>query len=202
MFGETTAAAEHQPLALISLLRARSSLAISRRAIRSAVLLLDRRLRAGIAGLVSHPFLLLSAAEFTAQLLSQSCPYRPNLPPHVEFTPLHPPGLDFRTGGGEFAASRWYPGSKKRYALADALLVAKDVCAPESTEECSGIVTPDEVVLEDGHLFGLEGVEDDEKEELFVLASEGATAEELPEKFKALEQDVEGVPARLMMMRR
>ncbi|KAF2249555.1 hypothetical protein BU26DRAFT_565196 [Trematosphaeria pertusa] len=103
--------------------------------------------------------------------------------------------LDIPAGTGEFSGTRWYPPGlflKRSPATS---------CAPTSTEECTGLATPDLVVLNDGHAFGLTGVDDATTEVLYAFAANGSTVADLPESVAGLEVDGEGVEARVRMMR-
>jgi hypothetical protein len=99
-----------------------------------------------------------------------------------------PAGMSINPALGTYAAARWYPPG---------LIKRSETCSPESTEECTGFVTPDTIVTNDGRSFNLEGVDDATKTEFYELAASG---KEVPKKFASLEQDVEGIAERVKKM--
>ncbi|KAF2200187.1 hypothetical protein GQ43DRAFT_472929 [Delitschia confertaspora ATCC 74209] len=97
-------------------------------------------------------------------------------------------GLDLDPIIGRFAASRWYPARpvEKRYARA---------CAPTITEKCESAVMPNRVVLDDGDLFELEGLDEETNRELIAFALNGATVGEVPDRFAEFKRNrVKGEP--------
>jgi hypothetical protein len=54
--------------------------------------------------------------------------------------------------------------------------------------------------LIDGHKFGLEGIDEATKKELYEFTFNGSTIEHLPQRLATLEKDKEGVAQRLRTM--
>jgi hypothetical protein len=84
-------------------------------------------------------------------------------------------------GAGTFAGTAWFPPAQKR----------------ESKVKCTGSTMINRVVLNDGHQFGLEGLDEAAKAEWFSFLTNGSTTADLPDSFAALEQEKEGVVERL-----
>ncbi|PSN63041.1 hypothetical protein BS50DRAFT_591254 [Corynespora cassiicola Philippines] len=82
---------------------------------------------------------------------------------------------------GQYAGTSWAGANLKR---------------DEVMEPCTERALPTAVVLNDGHLYNTEGMEQEELEVLMDLAVEGTESGDLPEFYAKFEGDVEGVERR------
>ncbi|KAF2788825.1 hypothetical protein K505DRAFT_420861 [Melanomma pulvis-pyrius CBS 109.77] len=86
-------------------------------------------------------------------------------------------------GAGRFAGTRWFPPG----------LLKREACSATATEKCTEAVTPDQVALKDGRVFGLGGVDEKTKAEWYRFLANGSTTADLPESFAKLEMEGEKV---------
>lgn len=91
-------------------------------------------------------------------------------------------------GGGQYAGSSWAHAAGKRNG---------DVSADES---CIDTVAPEELVLDDGHMYNLTAMSDDMVEKLYELALNGTRKVTLSTQFSEFEVDEAGVQERLQEM--
>lgn len=100
---------------------------------------------------------------------------------------------------GQFAGTSWVRGGRKR-DVGYLVNGTTDGLGVQVGEVCNGTVGPDAIVLDDGHMYGVEGMGEEMVAQLYDMAMNGTGYADLPEVFDRFEEDVGGVEGRVAEM--
>ncbi|KAF2256028.1 hypothetical protein BU26DRAFT_545480 [Trematosphaeria pertusa] len=101
---------------------------------------------------------------------------------------------------GQFAGTSWTRGAASKRDEGDPTMSQDEGLQVDEGEKCTATVQPDAVILDDGHMYRVEGMEEGLLDALYEMAVNGTTQADLPASYDRFEEDPQGVQERLADM--